>query len=185
MTLTEIANQIGTDKGTFHGERHNYTEVYEKYFSLLKDDCRMLEIGIWDSRFRGASPRLWSKWFNNLDFTGFEINPDAKALEEELGIKVFTGDQYNVDDLTKCIAEHGSQYDVIIDDGVHTYDAIRISFEVLWDHVREGGLYVIEDIHANDSRRIIEWLDNNGYEYKTYCYGTLWSPGDKLVILQK
>lgn len=185
-TLTEIANNIGTDKGTAAGEKHNYTEVYEKYFLELKNKpVKMLEIGVWDNRFRGASARLWTQWFDNLDFIGLEINPDAKALEEELGIKIFTGDQLNVEDLKHCIEEHGSNYDVIIDDGVHTFDAIRISFESLYPSLKEGGLYIIEDIHANDARKIENWLKENNYEYASYCHTKRWSEGDKLIILTK
>jgi hypothetical protein len=34
MTLTEIANSLGTDKGTQHFEHHSYTETYQKYIRL-------------------------------------------------------------------------------------------------------------------------------------------------------
>jgi len=185
-TLTEIANDIGTDKGTASGEKHNYTEVYEKYFLELKDKpVKMLEIGIWDNRFKGASPRLWTSWFTNLEFIGFEIEPEAKKLEKELGIKVFTGDQFKSEDLLQAIEVHGENYDVIIDDGVHKFDAIRISFESLYPSLKEGGLYIIEDIHANDARKIEDWLKENNYEYSSYCYTKRWSEGDKLIVLTK
>ena len=184
-TLTELANHLGTDKGTTHQEAHNYTSVYEMYFDTLRDKpIKMLEIGIWDHRFPGASVKLWTSYFTDLDFIGFEIQPEAKQLEQP-NVRIYTGDQYKIDDLNNCITQYGSDYDIIIDDGIHTFDAIKVSFEVLYPHLKNGGIYVIEDIHANDSRYIEGWLNQNNYEYKSYCYTTLWSPGDKLLMLEK
>jgi len=184
-TLTELANEIGTDKGNIHHEAHDYTSVYETYFSSLRDNpIKMLEIGIWDHRFPGASIKLWTSYFNNLEFIGFEIMPEAKSLED-LNIRIFTGNQYKTEDLNNCIEQYGTDYDIIIDDGVHTFEAIKTSFEVLYPHLKKGGMYVIEDIHANDSREIENWLKENKYEYKSYCPTSLWSPGDKLLILEK
>ena len=186
QTLTEIANDIGMDKGTSSGEKHNYTAVYEKYFDPIKSNpIKLLEIGIWDNRFKGASPKLWHRYFTNLDFVGFEIQSVSKVLETELGCRVFIGDQFIADDLNKCVDEMGGDYDIIIDDGVHKFDAIRTSFEILYPTVKKGGYYIIEDIHANDARQIEGWLKENGFEYASYCHTTRWSTGDKLIVLTK
>ena len=38
-------------------------------------------------------------------------------------------------------------YDIIIDDGYHGSKHQQISFNVLWDSVKSGGYYIIEDLH--------------------------------------
>ena len=42
----------------------------------------------------------------------------------------------------------GGDFDMIIDDGGHTMEQMQISLNYLWDQVKPGGLYVIEDLHS-------------------------------------
>ena len=73
MTLTEIANSLGTDKGTQHFECHSYTETYQKYFQPIKDEkIKMLEIGIADPRFPGASIQMWNNFFSDLVYNSIK-----------------------------------------------------------------------------------------------------------------
>jgi demethylmacrocin O-methyltransferase len=185
IDLTQLANEIGTDKGNIHGEAHNYTQVYQKYFEPFQPNpVKLLEIGIYDHRFPGASVKLWTSFFSNLELIGFEINPEAKKLEQN-NTKIFIGDQGNVDHLNECIETYGGDYDIIIDDGIHKFEQIKVSFETLYPYLKKGGLYVIEDIHANDSREIEPWLKSKGYTYSSYCHADYWSVGDKLLVLKK
>jgi len=46
--------------------------------------------------------------------------------------------------------------DIIIDDGGHTMNQIKTSFLELFDHVKEDGVYAIEDLHT------CYWLDYGG-----------------------
>jgi hypothetical protein len=49
----------------------------------------------------------------------------------------------------------GEKIDLVIDDASHYYDLSRKSFEIIFPHLREGGLYLIEDwqwAHINDPR---------------------------------
>ena len=105
MTLTEIANKIGTDKGTQHFESHSYTETYQSFFYPIKDDkIKMLEIGVDDPRFPGASIQMWTEFFTNLELIGFDINEDSKSYEKN-NVKIFIGDQSNENDLNEEVDE--------------------------------------------------------------------------------
>jgi hypothetical protein len=42
----------------------------------------MLEIGVADPRFPGASIQMWTEFFSNIDFIGFDINQDCKKYEK-------------------------------------------------------------------------------------------------------
>ena len=173
MTLTEIANSLGTDKGTQHFECHSYTETYQKYFQPIKDEkIKMLEIGIADPRFPGASIQMWNKFFSNLDFIGFDINQTCKEYEKDR-VKIFIGDQSIPEDLNKCVVEYGGDYDVIIDDGLHTHFHHIKSFETLYPHLKQNGLYIIEDLHAYDCANTIEWFKEKNIPFELHNNGKL------------
>jgi len=178
MTLTEIANKIGTDKGNQNFEYHSYTEIYEKYFQDIKNNpIKLLEIGVYDPRFPGASIQLWKTFFSDLKLIGFDINQDSKKFETN-GVSIFIGDQSSKEDLNKCIETYGGEYDIIIDDGLHKHSHHIISFETLISHLKKGGYYIIEDLHAYDCYLTIEWFKENNLPYKLYC-------NNKLLIYEK
>ena len=53
------------------------------------------------------------------------------------------------------------EIDILIDDGGHTMNQITTSFIELFDHVKEDGVYAIEDLHTS------YWLDyGGGYKRK-------------------
>ena len=168
MTLTEIANRLGTDKGTQHFEYHSYTETYQELFYPLKDEkIKMLEIGVADPRFPGASIQMWTEFFSNIDFIGFDINQDCKKFEKE-NVQIFIGDQSVTEDLNQCVSEYGGDYDIIIDDGLHTHFHHIKSFEALYPHLKENGLYVIEDLHAYDCVNTIEWFKEKNIPFELH-----------------
>ena len=168
MTLTEIANRLGTDKGTQHFEYHSYTETYQELFYPLKDEkIKMLEIGVADPRFPGASIQMWTEFFSNIDFIGFDINQDCKKYEKE-NVQIFIGDQSVTEDLNQCVSQYGGDYDIIIDDGLHTHFHHIKSFEALYPHLKENGLYVIEDLHAYDCINTIEWFKEKNIPFELH-----------------
>jgi len=168
MTLTEIANRLGTDKGTQHFEYHSYTETYQELFYPLKNKkIKMLEIGVADPRFPGASIQMWTEFFLNIDFIGFDINQDCKKYEKE-NVQIFIGDQSVTEDLNQCVSKYGGDYDIIIDDGLHTHFHHIKSFEALYPHLKENGLYIIEDLHAYDCANTIEWFKEKNIPFELH-----------------
>lgn len=148
--LSELANKVGTDKGTAAFCSHSYTVIYNQLFEpLLENNVKMLEIGVADPRFPGASAQMWRDYFPQLYFVGYDINPEAKKFENVADyMYMFIGDQNNPDDLNKCIAEHGGEFDIILDDGSHYSEHILTSFEHLFPHLKPGGYYIVEDLHS-------------------------------------
>ena len=145
-TLTEIGTRCKTDKAT----THSFTEVYEKYFDSFKNEkIRLLEIGI----FKGASLRMWNNYFSQGMIYGIDncgigmgITPESiKNLEKER-LKTFIGDQSKREDLKKFLNECGSDFDIIIDDGLHFQEHQQISLGFLFPHIKSKGIYVIEDL---------------------------------------
>jgi len=148
--LSELANKAGTDKGTTAFCSHSYTIIYNQLFeSLSSGNVKMLEIGVADPRFPGASAQMWRDYFPDLYFVGYDINPDAEKYQDLANnVYIFIGDQNSPEDLQRCIDSHGGEFDIILDDGSHYSEHILTSFENLFPHLKPGGYYVIEDLHS-------------------------------------
>ena len=143
-TLTEIANQYGTDKGAYH----TFTEFYAEHFNDIREDVTsVLEIGI----LYGASIQMWHDYFENAKIYGIDI-PVYKNTE--LNFK-FHHERINA---YKCSCEDIAKFkelfsdikfDIICDDGSHTIKHQLQSFANYFEYVKPGGYYIIEDIHTS------------------------------------
>jgi cephalosporin hydroxylase len=174
--LTEIANRNNTDKGTVYNEKHGYTELYDKYIPET-GSYKLLEIGVW----HGDSLRMWREYNPELDIHAVDIDPNVHRFVS--GFNIHIGDQSG-EEFMESVVEKSGPLDFIIDDGSHMGDHIVASFKILWKHVKPGGYYFIEDLHAGHARRedtirrITEWLEGKDYTM------TL-TMGVKLLIIQK
>jgi hypothetical protein len=157
--LCDIMTRHGSDKG---GKRHNYTTLY---YNLLharqQEPLRIFEVGIGTTNLTiannmgangtpGASLRGWAEFFPNAHIFAADI--DKTILFQEDRIKTFYTDQ--LDRITikgmwlqKDLQE---QFDLIVDDGLHTYDANVCFLENSIHKLRVGGYYIVEDIRNCD-----------------------------------
>jgi hypothetical protein len=141
MDLNELATRHGTDK---HDKAHSYAYTYEKYLKDIRLDIkRIFEIGI----YNGYSARMWKEYCPNTIIHALDIDPRCTETNEDR-IIVHIGDQENPTYLNKLISEIGADFDIIIDDGGHQMQQQIVSFNTLFQYVKPGGLYVIEDIHT-------------------------------------
>jgi hypothetical protein len=140
--LNEIALKTEADKGSNY---HNYTEFYSQYLSPLKEKpIKFLEIGI----FRGASVKMWEKYFPNADLHFIDITfQNVEYFSNRSHYHLC--DQSNPDQLKQFIHSTGGDFDVILDDGGHTMVQQITSFCILFPHIKNGGIYIIEDLHTS------------------------------------
>lgn len=123
----------------------HYLDIYDK---LLRDwqgrDVSFLEIGV----YKGGSIRMWRDfWGPKSTVTFLDIDPACAALQLD-GTKVEIGDQTDTAFL-KRIAEAYGPFDMIVDDGGHKMDHQNVSFRELWPHLKDRGLYIVEDTHTS------------------------------------
>lgn len=144
-TLDEIAHKetdykLWTDKRS--GDGMGYLPIYERYFAKWRNEpIRFLEIGV----NMGASIILWLEYFPNALITGVDIEPKTRPVHERY--RFVQGDQMDKN-FWRTLIEGQPQFDIIIDDGGHRNDQIETSYWCLWQHVKPGGLYCIEDLGA-------------------------------------
>ena len=123
----------------------HYFEVYERYFSKYRGQkLNILEIGI----SHGGSIQLWKKYFGkDVQIFAIDINPECEKLKQE-NTTIFIGSQSDPAFLSE-VKKKIPMMDIIIDDGGHTMDQQKISFEHLYSKVKDGGIYLIEDTHTS------------------------------------
>lgn len=98
---------------------------------------------------------MWRDYFGKkAKIYGIDINPDCKKFEEE-GVEIFIGSQEDRNFLQK-VKRSIPKIDILIDDGGHTMKQQIVTFEELYSHVKEDGIYFIEDLHTS------YWLSYGG-----------------------
>ena len=144
--LNRLARLAKTDK---YGS-HYYTPNYDRHFRpIRKNRNKLLEIGVggYDDPYRGgASLLMWKYYFKNSQIFAIDIND--KSLLEDRRIKIFRGSQVDLDFLDGVVKLTGP-LDIIIDDGSHQNEHVVKTFNHLFKHLREGGIYAIEDVQTS------------------------------------
>lgn len=140
---------------------HGYGHIYNRYFSELnfKKIFKVLEIGV----SHCDSQIFWKTYFAHANYYGIDIKDYTEKAQNK--IHIFQGNQAKRKDLQEFINLHGSDFDIIIDDGGHTMKQQQVSFGFLFPHLKAEGLYVCEDLFtSSDSFKYpaFNWL-------KGYC----------------
>jgi len=123
----------------------HYLPIYEKHFQrYVNKPLTVLEIGC----LHGGSLQLWKRYFGpHATILGIDIEPTCIAhVEDQINIRI--GSQNDKEFLKSIINEFGP-FDIVVDDGSHISADQIISFNALFDHVKEDGIYVVEDLHTN------------------------------------
>ena len=140
--LNTLAETYSTDK-----LEHGYIKIYERYFESLRDkQLKILEIGIAD----GKSLLMWSDYFKNSTVVGIDIHEiDIKEKNlDRSNIKIHQGSQSD-DKFINTIIKEYETFDIIIDDGSHLKKDVIKSFHLLFPHLNNDGLYVVEDMQTS------------------------------------
>eukprot|EP00798_Chlamydomonas_sp_ICE-L_P006832 gene6832-30806_t len=104
----------------------DYAPHYERHLPdpKINKPVRMLEIGVQS----GGSTRVWRQYYGSkLHYVGLDVNPKCKRSEvKEEHTYIVTGSQTDTLVMEKICREHGP-FDVIVDDGAHSYTTISAS----------------------------------------------------------
>jgi predicted O-methyltransferase YrrM len=106
------------------------------YRILSRDITRLLEIGI----YAGGSIRLWHQMFPAAEVYAVDVVPCA-ALNCLGRVRQLTGDAY-----TPAFVAQLPTFDVMIDDGPHTFASMAFFIQHYLPKLNPGGVMVVEDI---------------------------------------
>lgn len=144
MNLRELAEAYGTDK---RETQHNYVKMYEQMLKITNVNS-LLEIGLGS----GASLKMWRDYFPQANLYCIEY------FEDENRINWHSANGKDIRDLTIFPGDSSKQetwenvpqnLDVIIDDGSHEPETQIDTFLMGFPHLKQGGLYFIEDTHSS------------------------------------
>lgn len=169
--LKELLQKYKCDKSS----KHSYELCYEKHFLPVKNEpINILEIGI----FKGESMKVWLEYFPNATVYGIDIFQRIK--ENELPILKNPRVKYlkldSVSEQAKQIITENwgdIKFDFIIDDGLHTPVANRLTFLNFINFLKNDGVFFIEDVYPIDKmEKPHPWFKQSGrieqYTLKQY-----------------
>lgn len=128
---------------------HHYGATYGRVFRKFKyRPIKLLEIGIggYDWRPGGDSLNAWQSFFPFGKIVGCDI--EDKTRLATLGTTIYRIDQSSAGDL-KTLRDCEKAFEIIIDDGSHLNEHQIFTFENLWPSLKDGGVYVVEDIQTS------------------------------------
>jgi len=139
-----IIMQYDTDKFA-SGLIDDYLKLLWPYKAV---PFKILEVGI----YKGGFLHWIYDNFSNAQIFGIDLKlPPATLLSENDRTSLFEFDQNNIPELHKIGIDHGP-FDFVIDDGLHRTKEIQNTFAALWQFVKPGGWYIIEDWAAGYKR---------------------------------
>lgn len=163
----------GSDKGN---QNHFYGAIYDQIMPEYQCTARnVLEVGIgspntvlptWGDDRRGIVPGAglfsWRDVFPLSNITGIDIDPKA-MLEGELRVTTLIANTLNITDVDRVLA--GSSFSVIVDDGSHTQISQLMTLRALWRYLKQGGLYIIEDVLSKAGHRYTHIARDSVFAY--------------------
>ena len=184
--INKLCKEYGTDKGGEDNlenklDIHNYSDIYELLFRLHKEDVKLLiECGIGTNNPKlessmglngnpGASLKMWRDYFPKAKIIGVDIDKDILFSNER--IETYYCDQLDkksIDLFLNNAELKKTSVDIIIDDGLHTFEAGKSFFEGTIDFLCENGIYIIEDVNIKDLLSYKEYFSERSKKYTAH-----------------
>ena len=200
--LCEIMERHGSDKSCkptwVDYEGHNYTRFYSKLFNNLRTkDINFFELGLGTNNINipcnmgrlgtpGASIRAWKEYFPNANIYGADI--DKTILFNEDRIKTFYCDQTNSIEIQKMWENINNNFDIIIDDGLHEFNANLNFLKNSLNKLNYNGYYIIEDVVNGELdfwKKEIKKLHNEFPSFEFKIIKLKWTHDDNNLIVIK
>ena len=202
--ISKLCEKYGSDKGFINPDEkkpyswmpHSYASYYYSIFNLSKDDIKLIfECGLGtnnpnlasnmtETGMPGASLRVWKDYFRNAKIYGGDIDKDI--LFEEGRIKTFYVDQLDTSSINSMWKNINLEdFDIIIDDGLHTPEANLNFFFNSFDKLKNNGIYIIEDVKNKHLSYIQEKLKDYDTEIVSLSNKFINAYGRNLIGIRK
>jgi len=188
--LCEIMGRNKSDKGNLNNRicSHNYTKLYHHIFKDIKNEkLRIFELGVGTNNIYmpsnmgyngrpGASLYGWAEYFPNSKVYGADI--DSDILFNTDSIKTYYCDQRNPNIIKYMWKEEEllEPFDIIIEDGLHEFNANVIFFENSIYKLAKNGYFIIEDINNNEISLFNDKINDWKIKYKDILFMILEIP---------
>jgi hypothetical protein len=151
VQLKHCLDKYGSDKATYHDHHCIYGPILKNPGSVTA----VLEIGLGTNNedvvsnmgpagSPGASLRAFRDFLPKARIYGADI--DRRILFSEDRIETFFADQTDMNSFDALSKNVGADFDLIIDDGLHSPNANIAVLVFAFDKLKPGGWFVVEDI---------------------------------------
>ena len=163
-----------------HGYGISYAEFLKPWMARRMDSLLLVEIGI----LNGSGLAIWCDFFPNsriigldLDLRNFKKNRsflDSKGAFSKNTPELFEFDQVDLPKARNVLRDvlGEAKVDIAIDDGCHSIESIKITFDALKPHLNRNFVYFIEDN--------FETYDVLAHQHREYR----WSQRGEMVVLR-
>jgi len=202
--LSVLFQKYGSDKGAtslndhpYPWPPHTYSDLYDQMWNQTREKIqKIFECGIGTnspdfpsnmglSGIPGASLYAWRDYFVNAEIYGADIDPGVLIKEDR--IKTYWVDQLSpesINSLWESISE--TNFDIKLDDGLHTFKAGSTLFENSIHALAEDGVYIIEDVANSDLQLYSDFFVNKGYLVEYHLMTAEFTTIDNnLIIIRK
>jgi hypothetical protein len=135
-----------TDKNTVHQYGISYNLIFNSQYLKLNRSLKVLEIGI--SMFGEGSVGPFSEISYVEKYVGLD-NQTYRGTIPNDKVKLYAGPEYDAYSpaMLDMLKEKEGLFDIIIDDGPHSWPSQDWFFRNYYSLLNEGGVLVCEDIH--------------------------------------
>jgi hypothetical protein len=203
--ISQLCDKYGSDKGEQTPVGHPYpwpSHSFAYFYSRLFAHCRykvnkVFECGLGTNNPNiassmgvkgrpGASLRVWRDFFPNAIIIGGDI--DRNVLFDEERIHTFYIDQLDPAAISSFWDQVGiDEFDLMLDDGLHTFEAGSCLFEHSISKLAADGIYIIEDVQVRDLIRYKQFFDKKGFvvDYVNMFRPNVELGNNSLVVIRK
>lgn len=146
---------ISSDKWMPYFDIYENHIVHTMYNHPIEQPLVLVEVGVQ----KGGSLQMWHEYLTNnhdpsyttagIKIIGIDIDPEcAKLKYVTSNIEVIVGDQSDPvfwDEFLKKVPK----IDIFIDDGGHYMQQQILTFEKVFPHIQNNGVYICEDCHTS------------------------------------
>lgn len=135
----------------------HYFEIYDHLMGEFYDQkVSYLEVGV---QYGGGLETARKLFEAGSNIVGIDLDPACKNLElEGIADVMIIGSQTDPEVLHQAKLAAPGGYDIILDDGSHVQNHMVSTFIQMFSHLKNGGVYIIEDTHTNFS-----WEHQEGF----------------------
>lgn len=163
-TICTLLSKSLCDKHFMHNDpnvqgitRHKYGPIYDLVFSSIafkqQRKLNILEIGV----STGISLQIRA----NLPYVNTVVGADiiTPTLDLPTNVTFYNQDAYNIDFITKLKETHGL-FDIIIDDGPHSWESQNFFLNNYFQLLNPGGVLLCEDMHSSYMHELVKLRDS-------------------------
>jgi hypothetical protein len=167
-SIRELLDREGSDKAKWYRglydvllqpHRQTIRCVVEIGIGTLLPEAVSSMVGYAAEHYRpGGSLRAWRNFLPQAEVYGLDVAPDTQ-FSNEPRIHTYLCDLTDADEATEILRQISHQPDLIVDDGLHDVTAQIKTLKNFLPALRDGGLYVVEDVGPDDVQTLLDELD--------------------------